>query len=64
MCQIPFSTVLTVWHLLFRVRVRHPGVDQGGVIQVHRVHWDRVPGPAVAASPTVGPKLDPRPVQA
>ena len=46
-----------------QVRVRHQGADQGEVDQVHRVHQDRVPGPAVAAGPRVGPQLGLKPVQ-
>ena len=46
------------------MRVRHPGADQGEVDRVHRVHQDRVPGLAVAASPRVGPQLGLKPVQA
>ena len=36
---------------LLQARVRHLGADQEGVVRVHRVHRDRVPGLAVAASP-------------
>ena len=43
-----------------RVKVRHQGMDQGEVNQVHR---NRVPGLAVAASPRVGPQLGVKPVQ-
>ena len=45
------------------MRVRHQGADPGEVDRVHRVHRDRVPGPAVAAGPRVGPQLGPKPVQ-
>ena len=40
-----------------QVRARHQGADPGEADQVHRVHQDRVLGPAVAAHPGVGPQL-------
>ena len=44
-------------------RVQHLSMDQERVIQAHRVHWDWVPGLAVAVGPKTGPQLGPKPAQ-
>ena len=46
------------------VGVQCPSADQEGVIWAHLVHRAQVPDPAVAVGPVMGPKLDPKPVQA
>ena len=45
-------------NLALLLRIRHQSVDQGVVIQAHRVHQDQVQGPAVVVGPTRGPQLD------